>query len=709
MNLTHGAADPAKGTRTGRPSLWKAGLSAAVAAGLAAVLSGCGTAGSSEKLLDFKQINLVSSVDGIAPNSDDKLTDAWGLEFGDPGRVWVNANSGYSIVYDGTGKVIQVKDAKHPGQTVDLRVQIPVDPKATPIGGPAPLTGMIFNPLHGKPGSPFEGDAFAFVSEQGVIAGWQPLADGTDPLNAKIRVDNFAAGAVYKGVTSMQTAAGWQLYVANLGQGTVDVFDAKYQPVKNDDAFQDPSLPVGYAPFNIKAIGGKFYVTYAVQAIDKANDVKGPGNGLLDVYDADGKFIKRLVTGGLLNSPWGLALAPAKYGPLAGKLLVGNFGDGYIHVYDPSSGEYVGTVAENGKALQIDDLWALTFGTDNGAGSSDQLFFSAGSSAESQGIFGQLLYLGVNVAADKTLTIYSGQHQQTVDALVAGFEKSSGIKVSVRSDDEGILANQIVQEGASSPADVFVTENSPALQFLANHKLLAAVDKTALASVPAQYSSSQGSWIGVSARVSALVYNTGKIKAVQLPAKLQDLALPQWKGKIALAPSETDFQPLVTAMLKLAGKDATVQWLKGLKANSDIYPDNESVTAAVNDGQSAVGLINHYYWYRLRDENGADKMHSALHYYAPADTGNLIDVAGAGIIASSHHQESAQKFLAYITSKEGQTILADSESYEYPLGSNVKPTKDLTAFETFHAPNVNLEDLGDGAAALQLLKEVGLL
>jgi iron(III) transport system substrate-binding protein len=672
------------------------------------LLSGCSSP-ISGRLLASKEINIVSSVEGIAPNVDTNLTYAWGLEFGDPGRVWVNANSGYSIVYSGEGKIVMVKDVQHPERLVPLRVQVPADPTAIPVGGPAPLTRMIFNSLHGKPGSPFDGDAFVFVSEQGVIAGWQPLANGMDPLKATVRVDNYAAGAVYKGVTSFRQASGWRLYVANFGQGKVDVLDSSYQPLKDPEAFHDPAIPAGNAPFNVKAINDLIYVTFAKQSIDKANDVKGEGTGYLDVFDTDGKHMKRLVSGGRLSSPWGLALAPKNYGPLSNQLLVRNFGDGYINVYDPSNGTYKGTVAENGQALQIDGLWALTFDIDNGAGAGNQLFFSAGSSAESQGIFGQLLYLGVNASANEVLTVYNGQHPQTVDALVDGFEEQTGIRVSVRSDDEGVLTNQIIEEGGKSPADVFVSENSPALESLASKNLLSFVVPSTLAAVPSQYDSSQGNWVGLSARVSALVYNTTQLQVSRLPSSILDLARPEWKGKVGLAPSETDFQPIVTAVVKLKGKAAAVDWLKGLKANSDIYPDNEALVAAVNNGRSAMGLINHYYWYRLRDEVGADKIHSALHYYSSGDIGNLVNVSGAAVLKSSRHQAAAQRFLAFIVGKKGQSILAQSESYEYPLGSGVQSAKPLPPFDTLQPPTIGVNDLGDGSEALALLRLVGLL
>ncbi len=347
-------------------------------------------------LLDFQQVNLTSSVSGVAPHLDPNLVDAWGLAFGDPGRIWVNAQSGYSIVYNATGAPVMIDDSvEHPGTLVPLAVYVPPDPVA---GGPAPLTGLVFNPLHGQPGAPFLGDAFSFVSEQGVIAGWQPLASGLEPLNATIRVDDYAAGAVFKGVTAADTPYGWELFVTDFSQSRIDVFNSSYVPVQTAGAFVDPTMPAGYAPFDIKLLNGLLYVTYAKLSIDGQNDVKGLGNGYIDIYDLNGTFVKRLVSRGQLNSPWGLALAPSNYGNLSGDLLVGNFGDGHINVYNATTGAYVGTVAEGGTVLQIDDLWSLTFGSGNGAGATNQLFFAAGSSAESQGIFGELDYPGVNAA-----------------------------------------------------------------------------------------------------------------------------------------------------------------------------------------------------------------------------------------------------------------------------------------------------------------------
>ena len=308
-----------------------------------------------------------------------------------------------------------------------------------------------------------------------------------------------------------------------------------------------------------------------------------------------------------------------------------------------------------------------------------------------------------------TITLYNGQHEQTTARLVAGFEKQTGIKVKVRSDDEDVLGNQILQEGFSSPADVFYTENTPVLEDLQEKGLLAPLPASTLAAVPSKYSSPQGDWVGVSARVSVLIYNTGLVKASELPSSILELAQPKWKGKLGFAPSETDFQPLVTAITKLDGVAAAEKWLKGLQANGKVYPDNETVVAQVNNGESTVGIIDHYYWYRLRDEVGEGGMHSALHYYAPHDPGYLLNVSGAAVLKSSAHQVATQKFVAFLVSRAGQEILAHSDSYEYPLGSGVLTAQPLKPFDQLAPAPVTIGDLGNGSAPLELEQKLGLL
>jgi iron(III) transport system substrate-binding protein len=310
-----------------------------------------------------------------------------------------------------------------------------------------------------------------------------------------------------------------------------------------------------------------------------------------------------------------------------------------------------------------------------------------------------------------SLVLYNGQHLQTTQALVQGFEKQTGISVTIRNDDEDVLAQQIIQEGSRSPADVFYTENSPALMELEGKNLLAKVDTSTLGAVPSGYNSPGGDWVGVSARVSALVYNTGDLKPAQLPTSVMDLADPKWAGKLAIAPGETDFQPIITSIADTYGTAAALTWLKAVKANagSHVYPDNETITSEVNSGQVEIGLINHYYWYRLRSQIGASAMHSALAFFAPADPGYVLNVSGAGILASSKHQAAAQKFLAFLVSAAGQKIIADSDSFEYPIRPGVAANPQLPPLTSMHPdPADTIAKLGNGALALQLLQQAQL-
>lgn len=310
--------------------------------------------------------------------------------------------------------------------------------------------------------------------------------------------------------------------------------------------------------------------------------------------------------------------------------------------------------------------------------------------------------------AGQSITLYSGQHEQTVQALVKDFEARSGVTVHVRSGDEAELANQVLTEGKASPADVFFAENPPALTTLAEKGLLAKINAGTLSAIPAADSSAGGDWVGVSARSAVFAYNTTAVQASQLPASVKDLASPAWKGKLGIAPSETDFTPIVTRMIKAEGADATKTWLQALKANGKVYGSNEDLIAAINKGEVAGGVVDHYYWYRMRDEAGAGAVHSALAFFGSGDPGSLVDVSGAGILSSSKHQAAAQAFLAYLVSQPAQQIVATSQSYEYPLLAGVTAAK-LDKPLSAAGPVVPATDLGDGKQALDLLQSVGLL
>ena len=320
---------------------------------------------------------------------------------------------------------------------------------------------------------------------------------------------------------------------------------------------------------------------------------------------------------------------------------------------------------------------------------------------------------------DTTITLYSGQHEQTADNLVSAFEQKTGIHVVVRSDDEDVLADQIAAEGSRSPADVFLTENSPPLESLQAKGLLSRLDSATLASTPARYNSAQGEWVGVSARVSVIVYNPSLISATQLPQHVSQLADARYQGKLALAPSETDFQPIVTAYQHAYGTDATLAWLRKIDSNAagHVYPDNETVADEVNRGAVAFGVVNQYYWYRMRAEIGAGNMHSRIALFAPGDPGYVVNVSGAAVLKSSRHRVAAQKFVAFLVSTQGQEILAtpgtvagrSSLSFEYPIASSVTTHTGETPFSQLQPYPISLAQLGDGSTAVALLRQAGLL
>jgi len=314
-------------------------------------------------------------------------------------------------------------------------------------------------------------------------------------------------------------------------------------------------------------------------------------------------------------------------------------------------------------------------------------------------------------SAHVTITLYNGQHVQTTDALVAAFEKQTGIEVAVRNDDEDIFDAEIVAEGSRSPADVIYTENSPALEYLQQKRLLAPVDRSTLARTPSEYNSSQGDWVGISARVSVIIYNPRLIARSALPAHVLQLADPRYKGELALAAGETDFQPIVTSVLRAYGKAQALKWLEGIKANagSHVYPDNETISSEVNRGVVAFGVVNQYYWYRMRAEIGAANIHSGIAYFAPRDPGYILDVSGAAVLRSSRHKAAAEKFLEFLVSKPGQEIIARSISFEYPLASGARTAQPETPFAQLRPYPIDVAELGTGSEAIALLREVQLL
>jgi iron(III) transport system substrate-binding protein len=313
-------------------------------------------------------------------------------------------------------------------------------------------------------------------------------------------------------------------------------------------------------------------------------------------------------------------------------------------------------------------------------------------------------------SAPPVLTLYSAQHPQVVGMLTKAFTAKTGIVMRVHSGEGPEIANQILREGGRSPADVVFVENSPELTLLDQRHMLAPVDKATLGIVPGVDSAANGDWLGVLERQNVLAWNPKLIAAAALPAHLTDLADPAWKGKVAIAPSDADFLPLVGAMIHAEGKAKTQAWLEGLKRNAKIYQDDEAVVAAVNRGSVATGIINNYYWARLRTETGAANTQSRIAHFAAGDVGNLLNVSGAGVLASSKHQQQAQEFLAFLVSDQAQRALAASSvDYEYPLRPGVAPNKLLDPMDTLHPPAIAPAELGNDREAAALIQQAGLI
>jgi iron(III) transport system substrate-binding protein len=309
-----------------------------------------------------------------------------------------------------------------------------------------------------------------------------------------------------------------------------------------------------------------------------------------------------------------------------------------------------------------------------------------------------------------SLTLYNAQHEQVVAALAKDFEKQSGISVKVRNGEGPAMAAQLAAEGDASPADVYFTENSPELMLLSEKGMLGKTDASTLSTIPARYNSPQGDWVGVLAREDVLAYNTKKIDAAQLPASLMDLAKPEWKGKVGIAPSDGDFLPVVSAVIATKGEADALTWLKGLKKNAQIFDDDEGVVAAVNRGGVATGVINNYYWARLHVQLGDAATRSAIYHFGNGDVGALVNVSGAAVLKSSKNQQAAQQFLAYLVSERAQKLMADGKiAFEYPLHAGVSPDPILKPFDQLSPPSLSVEQLGDDSKAAKLMRQAGLL
>jgi iron(III) transport system substrate-binding protein len=307
-----------------------------------------------------------------------------------------------------------------------------------------------------------------------------------------------------------------------------------------------------------------------------------------------------------------------------------------------------------------------------------------------------------------SITVYNAQHEQLLEEVAPLFEEETGIDVKLRSGSDLELANQLVQEGDASPADVFLTENSPAMSLVDRAGLFAPVDQGTVDLIPSQFVPADKRWIGFLARSTVVVYNKDQLSPEELPDSILDFAKPEWAGRISYSPTGADFQAIVSAVLELEGEDATRDWLQGLADNGTVYDGNNVVLESVNAGEVEAGIIYHYYWYRDQKESGQNSDNSELYFFGNQDPGAFVSVSGAGVLASSDRPDDAQAFVNFLAGTEGQQAIADSYALEYPLNPDVSLAPPVKPFAELEPPRVDASTL-NSEKVIELMQDAGLL
>jgi len=382
----------------------------------------------------YMQTNLAANASGVAKNTDPQLSNPWGIAFNPGAPFWTsNNNSGTSTLYDAQGN----KQA--------LVVTIPVA-SVNPCSQGCP-TGIVVNSS-----TNFNGGIFIFDTEDGLIANW------TGAASAVVAVDNSASGAVYKGLALINNSTGAFLLAANLNSGKVDVFDHNFAPATLAGSFVDPNLPAGFAPHSIQIINGHVWVAYAKQDSAKHDAAPGAGNGVVDVFNVDGIFVKRFASAGTLNAPWGMVLTPAAFGAFSNDILVGNFGDGTISAFDPT-GKFLGQVSDtNGRPIVNPGLWDMVFGA-GGTGDPNTLYFTAGGSSQTSGLFATLVPAAAATQGDFSLSLST--HSATVSpgqsatltisaSAVGGFNAPISLSCSTQAGVTCSLSQATITPGSST-------------------------------------------------------------------------------------------------------------------------------------------------------------------------------------------------------------------------------------------------------------------
>ncbi len=307
----------------------------------------------------------------------------------------------------------------------------------------------------------------------------------------------------------------------------------------------------------------------------------------------------------------------------------------------------------------------------------------------------------------ETLTVYSGRSEGLIGPILEQFSAETGVNVEVRYGSTAEMAATILEEGENSPADVYIAQDAGALGALAAAGRLGALPSDVLERVPAQYSSNAGLWVGISGRARAIVYNTDLITEAELPTSILDFTAPEWEGKVGWAPANGSLQSQVTAMRVLLGEDQTRAWVQGMVDNgSPAFDNNDAIVQAVIDGEFPVGIVNHYYIFEFLAQNPDAKI--AVHFFADGDIGNLINVAGAGVVSSSDQPGLAQRLLLFLLSRTAQDYFAQTTG-EYPLIEGVALAEGVLPLTSFVSPDIDLNTLSDLEGTLTLLRDTGAL
>lgn len=311
--------------------------------------------------------------------------------------------------------------------------------------------------------------------------------------------------------------------------------------------------------------------------------------------------------------------------------------------------------------------------------------------------------------ADGTFTLYSGRDEELVQPLIDQFTAETGIEVEVRYGNTAELGALLLEEGPASPADVFLSQDAGALGALSRAGLFTTLPAEIADAVPAGFTSTDGSWVGVTGRARVVVYDGERLTADELPDTIDGYVTEEWNGRLAVAPTNASFQSFVTALRVLEGEEEAAAWAQALAGNSpQIFEGNTPILTAVNDGAVEAGLINHYYWFRAASEVGVENMRAQLKYLTAGDAGSIVNVTGAGILAGAEGDADALEFVRYLVSEAAQTYFVE-QTFEYPLVPGIAAPEGLPSLESLLNPQLDLSDLDDLATTQQLLADAGLI